>query len=242
MSGLGRLKNVPRFDLYAPPRKLRILANISRNPAKNPLSLSLPLPSPPVVDHPRHRRFMGEFHSSSVIHESRCASSPTILLHFAIVFVGNDDRTARFLRPPPRDINYRKGGGDERRENQGVNGRDTWRGNDRFVAMTQRLPRGGRGGGNSISMGARKMSLCYFTKETRCQETIILGQFLLHPTRFLSKLDVPMLRVVGEPPPPPPLSCASTYRRFDPLPLPPILLSNFRDGNHDAFPCTRQGK
>ena len=38
---------------------------------------------------------------------------------------------------------------------------------------------------------ARKMSLCYFTKETRCQETIILGQFLLHPTRFLSKLDVP---------------------------------------------------
>lgn len=79
--------------------------------------------------------------------------------------------------------------------------------------MTQRLPRGG-GGGNSISMGARKMSLCYFTKETRCQETIILGQFLLHPTRFLSKLDVPMLRVVGEllrvdvseirPPPPPP--------------------------------------
>lgn len=69
--------------------------------------------------------------------------------------------------------------------------------------MTQRLPRGGRGGGNSISMGARKMSLCYFTKETRCQETIILGQFLLHPTRFLSKLDVPMLRVVGEPPPSP---------------------------------------
>lgn len=67
--------------------------------------------------------------------------------------------------------------------------------------MTQRLPRGG-GEGNSISMGARKMSLCYFTKETRCQETIILGQFLLHPTRFLSKLDVPMLRVVGEPLPP----------------------------------------
>lgn len=48
-------------------------------------------------------------------------------------------------------------------------------------------------------MGARKMSLCYFTKETRCQETIILGQFLLHPTRFLSKLDVSTLRVVREP-------------------------------------------
>lgn len=52
-------------------------------------------------------------------------------------------------------------------------------------------------------MGARKMSLCYFTKETRCQETIILGQFLLHPTRFLSKLDVSTLRVVGEPLPSP---------------------------------------
>lgn len=69
-------------------------------------------------------------------------------------------------------------------------------------------------------MGARKMSLCYFTKETRCQETIILGQFLLHPTRFLSKLDVPMLRVVGEPSLPPPLSPARR-RIGDSSPLPP---------------------
>lgn len=93
-------------------------------------------------------------------------------------------------------------------------------------------------------MGARKMSLCYFTKETRCQETIILGQFLLHPTRFLSKLDVPMLRVVGEPSLPPLslLRVDVSEIRAPSLPLPPILLSNFRDGNHDAFPCTRQGK
>lgn len=214
-----------------------ILANISRSPAKNPL-----FPLPPLWWTSHQRRFMGEFHSSSFIR----APSPAILHHFAISFSWeNDDRGARFLRrPPPRDINYHGGQGDERRENQGVNGRDTWRGNDRFVAMTQRLPRGGWGGGELNIHGCQKNVALLFHKRNPMPGNHYSRTILATSNPFPLKIGCSNVarrrRTIS-----PPLSLLRvdvSEIRAPSLPLPPILLSNFRDGNHDAFPCTRQGK
>lgn len=238
MSGFGRLKNVPRFDLYVPPRKLRdTRKHLAKPREKSPLSSSSP-----VVDQPPATIYGG---ISFLLVYSR-APSPAILHHFAISFSWeNDDRAARFLRrPPPRDINYHGGQGDERRENQGVNGRDTWRGNDRFVAMTQRLPRGGWGGGELNIHGCQKNVALLFHKRNPMPGNHYSRTILATSNPFPLKIGCSNVarrrRTIS-----PPLSLLRvdvSEIRAPSLPLPPILLSNFRDGNHDAFPCTRQGK
>lgn len=189
-----------------------ILANISRSPAKNPL-----FPLPPLWWTSHQRRFMGEFHSSSFIRARRHRPSSTTLPSFSWE---NDDRGARFLRrPPPRDINYHGGQGDERRENQGVNGRDTWRGNDRFVAMTQRLPRGGWGGGELNIHGCQKNVALLFHKRNPMPGN--------HYSRTILATSNPFPLKIG---------CSNVARRRRTISPPPLSPARRRIGDSSPLP------